>query len=130
MYAKVETNKGEIQLKLTFDKTPVTVANFVSLAEGTNRQVDSKYSGKAYYDGLIFHRVIPDFMILGGDPTGTGQGGPGYKFDDETVSDLKHDGPGILSMANAGPGTMEVNFLSRTKKPLGSMETYGFWSCD
>ena len=83
LYAKVDTNKGEIQLKLTFDQTPVTVANFVSLAEGTNRQVDSIFTGKAYYDGLIFHRVIADFMIQGGDPTGTGQGGPGYKFEDE-----------------------------------------------
>jgi len=72
LYAKVNTNKGEIQLKLTYDQTPVTVANFVSLAEGTNRQVDSIFSGKAYYDGLIFHRVIPNFMIQGGDPTGTG----------------------------------------------------------
>ena len=76
LYAKVDTNKGEIQLKLTFDQTPVTVANFVSLAEGINRQVDSIFIGKAYYDGLIFHRVIADFMIQGGDPTGTGQGGP------------------------------------------------------
>ena len=111
LYARVDTNKGEIQLKLTFDQTPVTVANFVSLAEGTNRQVDSKFTGKAYYDGLIFHRVIADFMIQGGDPTGTGQGGPGYKFEDEIVSDLKHDGPGILSMANAGPGTNGSQFF-------------------
>ena len=80
IYAKVNTNKGEIQLQLTYDQTPVTVANFVSLAEGTNTQVDSIYSGKPYYDGLIFHRVIQDFMIQGGDPTGTGQGGPGYRF--------------------------------------------------
>ena len=107
LYAKVDTNKGEIQLKLTFDQTPVTVANFVSLAEGTNRQVDSIFIGKAYYDGLIFHRVIADFMIQGGDPTGTGQGGPGYKFDDEIVSDLKHDGPGILSMANEGQSVVD-----------------------
>ena len=111
LYARVDTNKGEIQLKLTFDQTPVTVANFVSLAEGTNRQVDSTFTGKAYYDGLIFHRVIADFMIQGGDPTGTGQGGPGYKFEDEIVSDLKHDGPGILSMANAGPGTNGSQFF-------------------
>ena len=113
-------------MKLTYDQTPVTVANFVSLAEGTNRQVDSIFSGKAYYDGLIFHRVIPNFMIQGGDPTGTGQGGPGYKFEDETVSDLKHDGPGILSMANAGPGTNGSQFLSRTKKPLGLMASTRF----
>ena len=111
LYARVDTNKGEIQLKLTFDQTPVTVANFVSLAEGINRQVDSIFIGKAYYDGLIFHRVIADFMIQGGDPTGTGQGGPGYKFEDEIVSDLKHDGPGILSMANAGPNTNGSQFF-------------------
>ena len=116
LYAKVDTNKGEIQLKLTFDKTPVTVANFVSLAEGTNRQVDSTFNGKAYYNGLIFHRVIADFMIQGGDPTGTGQGGPGYKFDDEIVSDLKHDGAGILSMANAGPGTNGSQFFITHKE--------------
>ena len=116
LYARVDTNKGEIQLKLTFDQTPVTVANFVSLAEGTNRQVDSKFTGKAYYDGLIFHRVIADFMIQGGDPTGTGQGGPGYKFEDEIVSDLKHDGPGILSMANAGPGTNGSQFFITHKE--------------
>ena len=116
LYAKVDTNKGEIQLKLTFDQTPVTVANFVSLAEGTNRQVDSIFTGKAYYDGLIFHRVIADFMIQGGDPTGTGQGGPGYKFDDEIVPDLKHDGPGILSMANAGPGTNGSQFFITHKE--------------
>ena len=119
LYAKVNTNKGKIQLKLTYDQTPVTVANFVSLAEGTNRQVDSIFSGKAYYDGLIFHRVIPNFMIQGGDPTGTGQGGPGYKFDDETVSDLKHDGPGILSMANAGPGTNGSQFFITHKETQG-----------
>ena len=111
IYAKVNTNKGEIQLQLTFDQTPLTVANFVSLAEGTNTQVDSIYSGKPYYDGLTFHRVIQDFMIQGGDPTGTGQGGPGYRFDDEIVPELKHDGPGVLSMANAGPGTNGSQFF-------------------
>lgn len=116
IYAKVNTNKGEIQLQLSYDQTPVTVANFVSLAEGTNTQVDSIYSGKPYYDGLIFHRVIQDFMIQGGDPTGTGQGGPGYRFDDEIVPELKHDGPGVLSMANAGPGTNGSQFFITHKE--------------
>ena len=116
IYAKVNTNKGEIQLQLTFDQTPLTVANFVSLAEGTNTQVDSIYSGKPYYDGLTFHRVIQDFMIQGGDPTGTGQGGPGYRFDDEIVPELKHDGPGVLSMANAGPGTNGSQFFITHKE--------------
>ncbi|MEC7567664.1 MAG: peptidylprolyl isomerase, partial [Bacteroidota bacterium] len=116
IYAKVNTNKGEIQLQLTYDQTPVTVANFVSLAEGTNTQVDSIYSGKPYYDGLTFHRVIQDFMIQGGDPTGTGQGGPGYRFDDEIVPELKHDGPGVLSMANAGPGTNGSQFFITHKE--------------
>ena len=116
IYAKVNTNKGEIQLQLTYDQTPVTVANFVSLAEGTNTQVDSTYSGKPYYDGLIFHRVIQDFMIQGGDPTGTGQGGPGYRFDDEILPELKHDGPGVLSMANAGPGTNGSQFFITHKE--------------
>ena len=116
IYAKVSTNKGEIQLQLTYDQTPVTVANFVSLAEGTNTQVDSIHSGKPYYDGLIFHRVIQDFMIQGGDPTGTGQGGPGYRFDDEIVPELKHDGPGVLSMANAGPGTNGSQFFITHKE--------------
>ena len=116
IYAKVNTNKGEIQLQLTYDQTPVTVANFVSLAEGTNTQVDSIYSGKPYYDGLIFHRVIQDFMIQGGDPAGTGQGGPGYRFDDEIVPELKHDGPGVLSMANAGPGTNGSQFFITHKE--------------
>ena len=116
IYAKVSTNKGEIQLQLTYDQTPVTVANFVSLAEGINTEVDSIHSGKPYYDGLIFHRVIQDFMIQGGDPTGTGQGGPGYRFDDEIVPELKHDGPGVLSMANSGPGTNGSQFFITHKE--------------
>lgn len=111
LYAKLDTNKGIIFTQLEFEKTPITVANFVSLAEGTNTLVDEQYSGKKYYDGIIFHRVISDFVIQCGDPTATGQGGPGYKFDDEIVDDLKHDGPGILSMANAGPGTNGSQFF-------------------
>ena len=110
LFAKMETNKGTIILKLEDKLTPVTVANFVSLTEGNNSYVESKFKNKKYYDGILFHRVIPDFMIQGGDPTASGTGGPGYKFDDEITS-LKHDRPGILSMANAGPGTNGSQFF-------------------
>ena len=116
MYAKMDTNKGTILTQLTFEQTPITVANFVSLAEGSNTMVDEQFEGKNYYDGIVFHRVISDFMIQCGDPTGTGQGGPGYSFDDEIVTDLKHDGPGILSMANAGPGTNGSQFFITHKE--------------
>lgn len=110
IYAKFNTTKGEILVKLTHDKTPGTVGNFVGLAEG-NLENNEKPQGKPYYDGLKFHRVIPDFMIQGGCPQGSGAGGPGYKFDDEFHPELKHDRPGVLSMANAGPGTNGSQFF-------------------
>jgi peptidyl-prolyl cis-trans isomerase B (cyclophilin B) len=95
----VKTDKGDIEGVLYPGKAPVTVANFLNLAK------------RGYYNGLKFHRVIPDFMIQGGDPTGTGSGGPGYRFEDECTPELKHDKPGIFSMANAGPGTNGSQFF-------------------
>ncbi len=97
--ATLHTEKGDIVLELFADKTPVTVNNFVFLSK------------EGYYDGVIFHRVIENFMVQGGDPTGTGRGGPGYTFKDEFHPSLKHDKPGILSMANAGPGTNGSQFF-------------------
>ena len=111
LYADLETSKGNIILELYYEQVPTTVSNFVALAEGNHPVVDNQHEGKRYYDGLKFHRVIENFMIQGGDPTGTGSGGPGYQFDDEFNEELKHDGPGVLSMANAGPGTNGSQFF-------------------
>lgn len=110
IYAKFNTSKGSILVKLTHDLTPGTVGNFVALAEG-NMENKVKPQGTKFYDGLNFHRVIPDFMIQGGCPQGTGTGDPGYKFDDEFHPSLKHDRPGVLSMANSGPGSNGSQFF-------------------
>ena len=110
LFANISTSKGEIKIELEFEKTPGTVGNFVGLSLGLiNNSI--KPLGEAYYNGLKFHRVINDFMIQAGCPFGTGTGDPGYKFDDEFHSELKHDRPGVISMANAGPSTNGSQFF-------------------
>ncbi|MEQ9500515.1 MAG: peptidylprolyl isomerase [Deltaproteobacteria bacterium] len=124
LHAKIETNLGTIEVKLHEKLAPRTVANFVGLARGKQPYLDSKtrkVKKSNYYDGIIFHRVIPNFMVQTGDPTGTGRGGPGYKFADEFYPSLKHDKPGILSMANAGPGTNGSQFFI-TERPTPHLD--------
>ena len=103
-FAVFDTSEGKFKIKLFADKAPKTVENFVGLADGSK-------TGKPFYDGLVFHRVIPDFMIQGGCPEGSGRGGPGYKFADEFHKDLRHSKPGVISMANAGPNTNGSQFF-------------------
>jgi len=128
IYANFKTSKGSILVKLTHDKTPGTVGNFVGLAEG-QLENSSKPMGTPYYDGLKFHRVISDFMIQGGCPKGQGTGGPGYQFDDEFDPSLKHNQPGVLSMANSGPGTNGSQFFithTETSWVDGKHTVFGF----
>ncbi len=110
LYAAFNTSKGEILVQLEFKKTPLTVINFVGLAEGSLQKNTSR-KGIPFFDGLIFHRVIKDFMVQGGDPEGSGRGGPGYRFPDEFDPSLSHSGPGVLSMANSGPGSNGSQFF-------------------
>lgn len=115
LFAKINTTKGSIIIKLEFEKVPLTVANFVGLAEGEIKNT-SKADGEPFYDGITFHRVIKDFMVQTGDPTGTGSGGPGYSFSDEFDPSLKHDRAGTVSMANSGPNTNGSQFFITHKE--------------
>src|SRR5690625_206041 len=129
IFAEFETNEGTFIAKLYYEETPLTVANFVSLAEGTNEMVTEEgKKGVPFYDGIIFHRVINDFMIQGGDPQGNGMGGPGYRFPDEFVPELTHHSKGILSMANSGPNTNGSQFfitLTATPHLNGAHTVFG-----
>jgi len=111
VFAEFATTKDTMVVQLFYKKAPLTVANFVGLAEGTHPLLADSLKGKPYYNGTIFHRVIDQFMIQGGDPTATGMGDPGYKFGDEFDETLKHDKPGVLSMANSGPSTNGSQFF-------------------
>lgn len=128
IFADIQTNYGDMIVQLTYDKTPVTVANFVSLSEGTNPFVTDSLKGINFYEDVIFHRVIKDFMIQGGDRSGTGAGSPGYRFDNEIVDSLTHNKPGVISMANAGANTNGSQFFI-THKPApfldGSYNVFG-----
>lgn len=120
LYAEIKTNKGVILLELEFKKAPITVANFITLAEGKNAFVSNEYKNKMFFDGLIFHRVEPDFVIQGGDPDGTGNGGPGYIFKNEN-SNLKYDKEGVVGMANSGQDTNGSQFFI-TYKPAPNLD--------
>ena len=111
LYADIQTNKGDMLVSLEYEKVPLTVANFVSLAEGNNEYVSDEYKGKNFYDGLTFHRVMKDFMIQGGDPLASGAGNPGYRFKDEFNDSLTHNKKGVISMANGGPNTNGSQFF-------------------
>tara|TARA_R110000850_G_scaffold208750_1_gene334814 strand:+ start:612 stop:1673 length:1062 start_codon:yes stop_codon:yes gene_type:complete len=127
IYAHLATNKGDILFKFELEKAPITCASFIALAEGNMPSVSEAYKGKPYFDGLTFHRVIPKFMIQGGDPSGNGSGGPGYQFVNETSNDLTHD-KGVVSMANAGPNTNGSQFfitVAPTKQLDGSYSIFG-----
>lgn len=127
LYAKIKTNKGDILFRFYDDKAPLTTANFIALAEGNHPEVSEEYKGKPYFNGLTFHRVIPDFMIQGGDPSGNGSGGPGYQFANEADPSLSHE-KGTVSMANAGPNTNGSQFfitVAPTKQLDGSYSIFG-----
>jgi cyclophilin family peptidyl-prolyl cis-trans isomerase len=124
MYADMDTDKGHILLELYYEQTPLTVANFVTLAEGNNPQVSDSLKGKKYFDQLGFHRVVPDFVIQGGDPQGDGRGGPGYRFYNELSPDLRHDSAGILSMANSGGVKTNGSQFFITHKPTPWLDGY------
>ena len=124
LFADMKTNMGEIVMRLEYDKTPITVANFVSLAEGTNPFVSEEYKGKKFYDGLTFHRVMKDFMLQGGDPMANGTGGPGYRFKSEFIDSLRHDKIGILSMANSGGLTTNGSQFFITHKATPWLDGY------